>query len=807
MFAIAAHADEREAHVRELERSGRSLPEGSCGRRNRQAIAVVSGAAVITVRRPHGAAWTADLSRALIGDPDRLDLAVLDVPEAEDLASVPVALVNWEVTGGELIERCWAVGYPAFQEVKRDDAGRWLKDTAQVNGEIAPLSGLNERLLSLHVTASPKPLPAAGKLDASEWSGMSGAAVFAGDLLLGVVTEHSTQRGPSDITVTPLARLADPEQTLTDAAEWWSRLGVDNPDNLRPLPDVPSRPDPHYRAMLRVIRQRTPVLLGRDAELARIAAFAAGSGDAFGPSGESSGYVWVTGKAWAGKTALLAEAVHDAPDQVDVVAYFLLARDTDASREGFLNAVVPQLTRLLDQDDPPTHDLALFRDLWARAAARAETVGRQLLLVVDGLDEDMRPGGSSVAAALPTEQLGRHARVLVASRSSPGLPADVDPSHPLRSIEPVQLTESPSAVELRLLAEEEITRLLPRDPEVASDLAFEILGLLTAAAGPLSVVDLAMMMPGTKARVIRAFVNDRAARSLEPVGPHDRPRYRFAHQTLLDFCRGHPDVGGDRQYWERLNVWAEVWRTRRWPASDEASTDTPLYLLDSFPAVLASGGGDRASAHRLVGLVSDVAWLDSAVSRIGVGQVLAALRTASQLAPADIDLESMLRLLQLQAHHLNPVHPADRPGQTAVQLAWEAIQTGLPDVARAASDRLRWCPPPQLIPGWTTELTSHNLIRIVRSHDDGIWAMAVTGQGEVVSGGEDRTVRLWDPRVADDRASWAAMTIGSWQWRSPGRAKSSPPTSAGCCGSGTLRSPAIPAASWAATIARYGQWQ
>ena len=128
---------------------------------------------------------------------------------------------------------------------------------------------------------------------------MSGAAVFAGDLLLGVVTEHSTQRGPSDITVTPLARLADPEQTLTDAAEWWSRLGVDNPDNLRPLPDVPSQPDPHYRAMLRVIRQRTPVLLGRDAELARISAFAAGSGDAFGPSGESSGYVWVTGKASA----------------------------------------------------------------------------------------------------------------------------------------------------------------------------------------------------------------------------------------------------------------------------------------------------------------------------------------------------------------------------------------------------------------------------------------------------------------------------------------------------------------------------
>jgi hypothetical protein len=39
LFAIAAHADEREAHVREVEQFGQSLPEGSYGRRNRQAIA------------------------------------------------------------------------------------------------------------------------------------------------------------------------------------------------------------------------------------------------------------------------------------------------------------------------------------------------------------------------------------------------------------------------------------------------------------------------------------------------------------------------------------------------------------------------------------------------------------------------------------------------------------------------------------------------------------------------------------------------------------------------------------------------
>jgi hypothetical protein len=39
MFALAAHADEREAHIREVEQFGADLPEGSYGRRNRQAIA------------------------------------------------------------------------------------------------------------------------------------------------------------------------------------------------------------------------------------------------------------------------------------------------------------------------------------------------------------------------------------------------------------------------------------------------------------------------------------------------------------------------------------------------------------------------------------------------------------------------------------------------------------------------------------------------------------------------------------------------------------------------------------------------
>ena len=89
-----------------------------------------------------------------------------------------------------------------------------------------------------------------------------------------------------------------------------------------------------------------------------------------------------------------------------MVAYFLTARDSDASREPFFAAVVPQLVwllkkgrqpedlrklaQLLNEGSQPEY-LHTFRWLWWKAAERAEASGRYLLLVVDGLDEDQRP--------------------------------------------------------------------------------------------------------------------------------------------------------------------------------------------------------------------------------------------------------------------------------------------------------------------------------------------------------------------------------------------------------------------------------
>jgi hypothetical protein len=68
MFALAAHADEREAHVREVEQFGASMPEGSYGRANRQAIAARE-TRVATRLRAIEHAYNAAARRDIAGTP------------------------------------------------------------------------------------------------------------------------------------------------------------------------------------------------------------------------------------------------------------------------------------------------------------------------------------------------------------------------------------------------------------------------------------------------------------------------------------------------------------------------------------------------------------------------------------------------------------------------------------------------------------------------------------------------------------------------------------------------------------------
>ena len=590
---------------------------------------------------------------------------------------------------------------------------------------------------------------------------MSGAPVVAEGGLVGVVVEHAPREGASAITAVPLNALEyDPVHPgwgsgVDNAPQWWARLGVSGLGELRWLPARKTRREPAYWATVRAIHARTEQLEGRTRELADLAAFATGPG----------GYRWLTGQAWAGKTALAVEICTSArPPSVDVVAYFLSRQEADANSNRFLAAVVPQLAYLLEED-PPAPSLEEFRDLWSRAADHLAREKRLLLLVVDGLDEDLHPQGMpSIASLLPSE-VAASAHVLVTSR--PDLRPDFVAGHPLQAVSQVKLDPSPHAQNLAKLASQELRDLLHGDDQ---DLAAEILGVLTAAAGALTINDLTTLADDLEAatparsRQVERLVTERAARSLRPVDAEEPRRYQFTHGSLLEQAQTDPDLVVLRHpaYRRRIDQWADQWRDAGWPAWHLGEPGTPRYLLDVYPHLLlgkqvgSAPEGERAESaaqpadlRRLAALVSDVRWVDSAVCTIGLDSVLQVLGTTAELVPDETSVTSVLRLLQLQAHNLRPTSSTVRPGLTATQLCCEALRTGHEDIARAAASHAEHCPAPQLIPRWTTGRTSSHLVSVVGRHDGFVNAVAVLPNGLVVSAGQNGIVRLWSRPSVD----------------------------------------------------------
>jgi hypothetical protein len=253
------------------------------GRTVLTAAHAVADADTVWVRGRDKRRRTARVDPAFIGDVEHVDLALIELEEDTGFPPLPAAALHRAGAVPEIIDRCHAVGYPNFKE--RTTKGGQVRDTVGVGGHIALLSNLVSELLTLHVTASPRPLPQSGPLAAAtEWSGMSGAPVWAGEYLIGVVTEHAPREGPSSLTVTPLTHI----ERLGNAELWWPRVGVENTAELvgMPAPDEDRR-RPAYTATLREIHARTPLLLNREHELAEVAAFAI----------SDQGYRWLVGGA------------------------------------------------------------------------------------------------------------------------------------------------------------------------------------------------------------------------------------------------------------------------------------------------------------------------------------------------------------------------------------------------------------------------------------------------------------------------------------------------------------------------------
>ncbi|AZQ32166.1 serine protease [Streptomyces cyaneochromogenes] len=569
---------------------------------------------------------------------------------------------------GELdaVLTCTTLGFPRFK-LRTDDAGSRFRDAEHVQATCAVLSNRREGTLDLAVGSPPPDDPDPQR---SPWEGMSGAPVFTGSRLVGVVAHHHRSDGPGRLAASRVDRWAD--GLNTEERTTLERL-LGRELRYCALPSAAPRENADlvqeiYRAQLTDIAPEQ--LRDRLTELDDLVAFCAGA----------ETYRWLQAPPWAGKTALAAWFALHPPRGVVPVWFFITNRSASQSDgTAYTEAVIDQLATIAGRE-PVRAASAPARDgerrlLLREAAERVAERGGTLLLVVDGLDEDqsLKPGGSgtSIVSLLP-ERPPPNVRVLVTSRTGPGIPADVGGAHPLRNCRVEKLAAAAAAQHTEYEAKYELQQALSGDR-----LQRDLVGLLTAARGTLTLDDLRELTeePGYELRRrlssafgrilrLRGGTNPGGGGGIDGYGygyGHSSGvtlyassrGYLFAHETLL--AAAQDELGSDlAAYLERLHTWAEGYERRGWPEG------TPPYLLQQYSRLLAHLGDDRrttalATDARRRERLREVTGSDAAC----LAETVGARENVRRASPDNLAALAALAVTEdLVARHNESLHPA-----------------------------------------------------------------------------------------------------------------------------------------------------
>ena len=198
-----------------------------------------------------------DATRVWSGD-EETDIAILTLtpqgkPLPEGLAvrwgrlPQPVQATSWP---------CTIVGFPyAATEVDPHNPAVSRRDTQQIEGVIRPLGGLERDRLQIDLTGT--------ILDTKAVESLSGAPVFVGDLLVGVVYGHLRDAG--SLWATPVHRLFGPQGFLPQlplTGAGVEELEAPRPRTCRALPpQYVARPDDLARVRAAVEATRLPALV------------------------------------------------------------------------------------------------------------------------------------------------------------------------------------------------------------------------------------------------------------------------------------------------------------------------------------------------------------------------------------------------------------------------------------------------------------------------------------------------------------------------------------------------------------------
>ncbi|MGW3147215.1 MULTISPECIES: FxSxx-COOH system tetratricopeptide repeat protein [Streptomyces] len=158
---------------------------------------VLRGAASIMVRLIPHVGVTEDVAAELVWSSTAADVAVLRFAGA----ATAVAPVRYGRMGQQDVVPCEAVGFPRFKMRAHRQPGPGsgassFRDSHHARGEVSMLSNRREGRLEFTLHSSPSDRDEKH----SPWEGMSGAAVFSGGALVGIVGEHHLAEGPGALT-------------------------------------------------------------------------------------------------------------------------------------------------------------------------------------------------------------------------------------------------------------------------------------------------------------------------------------------------------------------------------------------------------------------------------------------------------------------------------------------------------------------------------------------------------------------------------------------------------------------------------
>ncbi|MEU8624641.1 hypothetical protein [Streptomyces sp. NPDC048669] len=325
-------------------------------------------------------------------------------------------------------------------------------------------------------------------------------------------------------------------------------------------------PDRHFVRVHGAALETPPAdLRGRTSERSDMNAFVRDG------SSRAPRYLCWQADAPVGKTALLADYVrHRPPPDVDILTYFVSSAHGDDSRAGFEEEMAGQIGELLDRTmEPGPSTVREWKRRFALAAEESIARNRTLLLVVDGLDDDVawtgvaaadrRPAHGSIAALLPAPPPPAM-RVIVSVRQRVRFPDDLPPHHPLR--------RKARTHTLLPVAGVPLLRMPPPD---AAALSGPVAGLLAVSGGGLRTADLAELT-GLPADRIDRLVHGPAGRALVLDDPVLRT-YSLAEPGLIEAVRGDLGEDGVARHDRALRAWTQRWSAAGWPH------DTPPYPL------------------------------------------------------------------------------------------------------------------------------------------------------------------------------------------------------------------------------------